>query len=147
MRLITTVAIGMALLASVPEIHAQGNGRGRGRGHNKDGEENQTTAAAYASIGTGDARVIREWFSQPANLNGLPPGLAKKEQLPPGLQKQLVRNGQLPPGLQKKIQPLPPVLERRLTPLPEGSKRFFLNGSVVLLDQQRNVILDIVAAF
>jgi hypothetical protein len=145
MRMITAVWIGIALLAGVPETHAQGNGRGRG--HNKDVQENQTTAAANASIGTGDARLMREWFSQPANLKGLPPGLAKKEQLPPGLQKQLARNGQLPPGLQKKIQPLPPVLERQLTPLPEGSKRFVLNGSVVLLDQQRNIILDIVAVF
>ncbi len=59
----------------------------------------------------------------------------------------LVRNGQLPPGLQKKIQPLPPVLERQLTPLPEGTSRFVLNGSIVLLDQRRNFILDIVAAF
>jgi hypothetical protein len=145
MRLITTVCIGIALLAGVPETRAQGNGRGRG--HNKDVQENQTTPAGHASIGTGDARVIREWFSQPANLNGLPPGLAKKEQLPPGLQRQLVRNGQLPPGLQKKIQPLPPVLERQLTAVPEGTKRFVLNGSIVLLNQQSNVILDIVAAF
>ena len=143
MRLITTVCIGVALVAGVPDIHAQGNGRGRG--HNKEAEENQPSV--QASIGTGDARVIREWFSQPANLRGLPPGLAKKEQLPPGLQKQLVRNGQLPPGLQKKIQPVPPVLEGRLTPLPEGTKRFILNGSIVLLDQRRNLILDIVAAF
>lgn len=128
MRLITTVCIGVALVVGVPEIHAQGNGRGRG--HNKGAQEN--AAAVQASIGTNDARLIREWFSQPANLQGLPPGLAKKERLPPGLQKQLVRNGQLPPGLQKKIQPLPPVLERQLTPLP---------------DQRRNLILDIVAAF
>src|SRR5574341_1561384 len=38
---------------------------------------------------------------------GLPPGLAKRERLPPGLQKQLRRNGTLPPGLQKKLEPLP----------------------------------------
>ena len=143
MRLITTVCIGVALVAGVPEIHAQGNGRGRG--HNKGAQENQ--AAVQVSIGTNDARLIREWFSQPANLQGLPPGLAKKERLPPGLQKQLVRNGQLPPGLQKKIQPLPPVLERQLTPLPDDTRRFILNGSIVLMDQRRNLILDIVAAF
>jgi hypothetical protein len=144
MRLITTVRIGVALAAGISVIQAQGNGRGRG--HSSDVQENQTTAGAHVSIGTSDARVIRDWFSQPANLKELPPGLAQKEQLPSGLQKQLARNGQLPTGLQKRIQPLPPALARQLTPLPEGTSRFILNGSVVLLDQRRNFIIDIVAA-
>ncbi len=34
---------------------------------------------------------------------GLPPGLAKREQLPPGLQKHVRERGSLPPGLQKKV--------------------------------------------
>jgi hypothetical protein len=34
---------------------------------------------------------------------GLPPGLAKRSQLPPGLAKQLRETGQLPPGLQKRL--------------------------------------------
>jgi hypothetical protein len=77
----------------------------------------------------------------------LPPGLAKRETLPPGLQRQLVRNGELPPGLQKKIQPLPRDLEVRLTPLPEGRRRVFISGSVILLDERKNLILDLVAVF
>jgi hypothetical protein len=77
----------------------------------------------------------------------LPPGLAKRETLPPGLQRQLVRNGQLPPGLEKKIQPLPPALEVHLAPLPEGRKRVFIGGSVILLDERKNLILDLVAVF
>jgi hypothetical protein len=77
----------------------------------------------------------------------LPPGLAKKERLPPGLQKQLARNGQLPPGLQKKLQPLPPTLEARLTRLPEGRRRVIISGSVVLLDQRNNIILDMIGVF
>ena len=36
---------------------------------------------------------------------GLPPGLAKRDQLPPGLQKHLWKHGSLPPGLQKKVGP------------------------------------------
>src|SRR5215467_2247564 len=139
MRLITGLFITL-VLAAPPSVTAQG----RGRGHQA---ESDVAVAVNVSIGRNDEHIIREWFSQPDNMRGLPPGLAKKEQLPPGLQKQLARNGQLPPGLQKKIQPLPPALEERLTPLPSGTKRFVLNGSVVLLDQHRNLILDIVAAF
>jgi hypothetical protein len=80
-------------------------------------------------------------------MRGLPPGLAKKEHLPPGLQKQLARNGQLPPGLQKKIQPLPPTLEARLTRLPVGTRRVIISGSVILLDERKNLILDMVGVF
>ena len=39
---------------------------------------------------------------------GLPPGLAKRDHLPPGLQKHLDRRGTLPPGLAKRD--LPPDL-------------------------------------
>ena len=34
---------------------------------------------------------------------GLPPGLAKRDELPPGLQKHVRERGSLPPGLQKKV--------------------------------------------
>ena len=35
---------------------------------------------------------------------GLPPGLAKRDRLPPGLEKHLLKHGSLPPGLQKKLE-------------------------------------------
>jgi len=140
----------LVLAVATPRLTAQGNGKGKhsqvGVGE-QDQNDRKTTVAVSVSIGRNDERIIREWFSQPANMRGLPPGLAKKEQLPPGLQKHLARNGQLPPGLQKKIQPMPPILEARLTPLPEGKRRIIINGSVILLDQQNNLILDMIAVF
>jgi hypothetical protein len=59
----------------------------------------------------------------------------------------LVRNGQLPPGLQSKIHPVPPALEVKVGPLPEGRRRIILNGSIILLDERKNLILDLVAVF
>ncbi len=47
-------------------------------------------------------------WSQPPGYyggRGLPPGLAKRDRLPPGLEKHLLKHGSLPPGLQKKIDP------------------------------------------
>jgi len=44
----------------------------------------------------------------------LPPGLAKKDHLPPGLEGQLQRNGTLRPGLQERVQPLPHSCADRL---------------------------------
>jgi hypothetical protein len=127
----------LVLAAGTREINAQGRYKG----------DRETSVAVSVSIGKTDERIIREWFAQPSNVRGLPPGLAKKERLPPGLQKQLARNGQLPPGLQKKLQPLPPTLEARLTRLPEGRRRVIISGSVVLLDQRNNIILDMIGVF
>lgn len=144
----------LALLSTTPAANAQGRGKGK-QNHNDGGEQavqndrntGSSTVSVDVSIGKGDQRVIHDWFSRAADKGVLPPGLAKKEQLPPGLQKQLARNGQLPPGLQKRVQPLPPALEARLTRLPEGRKRVILNGSVILLDERKNLILDMMAVF
>ena len=81
---------------------------------------------------------------KPDNLKGLPPGLAKREELPPGLQKQLAKNGKLPPGLEKKIEPLPRDLEIRLPRLPDGRRRIVIAGNVILLEERTAMIVDIV---
>ena len=73
---------------------------------------------------------------------GLPPGLAKKEQLPPGLQKQLARNGTLPPGLAKRE--LPADLESRLPPVPAGMERVIADTHVVLVEKASGIIRDII---
>lgn len=54
---------------------------------------------------TQERTVIKNWFTNPQNLKGLPPGLAKREKLPPGLERQLKERGTLPPGLQRRFSP------------------------------------------
>jgi hypothetical protein len=78
------------------------------------------------------------------NRSGLPPGLAKKEKLPPGLEKQLREKGTLPPGLQKKVQPLPASLERDLRRLPTGYRRVVIAGNVILMNEKTALIYDII---
>lgn len=73
---------------------------------------------------------------------GLPPGLAKKDHLPPGLQKQLVRKGHLPPGLEKRA--LPHELSTKLPPVPKGLERVVVGNDVVLMDKKTQLILDII---
>ena len=86
--------------------------------------------------------LVRDWFR--TNRSGLPPGLAKRDRLPPGLERQLRERGKLPPGLQKKIQPLPPELERRMRILPTGYRRVVIGGNVILMNEKTAVIYDIV---
>jgi len=89
-----------------------------------------------------DVNTIRAWFH--VNRAGLPPGLAKRDELPPGLQRHLEKNGQLPPGLQKKIQPLPIDLEVHLPRLPRGYKRVVIGGHVILIEERRATVVDII---
>jgi hypothetical protein len=88
-----------------------------------------------------DRRVIHDYYG--SHYSNLPPGLAKRGgDLPPGLEKQLRRNGTLPPGLQKRVEPLPHDLEMRLPPLPERSRRVTIGGRIMILDDH-NSILDV----
>jgi hypothetical protein len=88
-----------------------------------------------------DRDEMRDW--QDEHHGHLPPGLAKRDQLPPGLERQLVVRGTLPPGLQKKIRPCPEDLERRLPPPPPDCAHVVIGGHVVLMNRRTNVVLDI----
>jgi Ni/Co efflux regulator RcnB len=72
--------------------------------------------------------------------NGLPPGLAKREQLPPGLEKQLERNGHLPPGLEARA--LPDDLLYQLRPRPTGYEFRQVDNKVLLIQSATNLVLD-----
>ena len=62
--------------------------------------------------------------------------------LPPGLQKQLEKNGTLPPGLAKRE--LPPGLQKKLGDLPPGLERIIAGDDVVLLEKATGKILDVI---
>lgn len=72
----------------------------------------------------------------------LPPGLAKKHRLPPGLRKHLARHGELPPGL--RAYRLPANLDRRLRRLPTGYLRLRVGTDIILLHERTHLILDVV---
>lgn len=116
---------------------AQGNGK-HGKGHDKHGDDDDQGQYYYNHL---DQEAFHGWYVQ--NENHLPPGLAKKDQLSPGLEKQLVRRGTLPPGLQKRIYPCPEELERRLPPPPLDCANVLIGGHIVLLNRSTNVVVDI----
>ena len=72
----------------------------------------------------------------------IPPGLAKKQELPPGLQKHIVKHGELPPGLQGRRLPLD--LEGGLSRLPTVYIRLRVGGDIVLMNEKTRVVFDVV---
>jgi len=97
------------------------------------------------SINERDRVLIREYYGQPRQSKGLPPGLAKKGKLPPGIQKQLVRQQQLPASVEYRY--LPRELERRLTRVPDGYARVVIGGSLALINERTRVVFDVMHGF
>jgi len=86
--------------------------------------------------------IVTDWFR--TGRGDLPPGLAKRDRLPPGLEKHLRERGSLPPGLQKRMQPLPFELERQLHRLPTGYRRVVIGRNVILMNEETSVVYDII---
>jgi hypothetical protein len=71
----------------------------------------------------------------------IPPGIAKKGSLPPGIYKQLVRNGQIPPEVH--YQPLPPDLIVQLPPLQPAYQYVIVDDRVLLIQAATRAIMDV----
>jgi hypothetical protein len=133
---------GFVLLLVLGESFLVAQKPGKGP-HKTAGEKVREVLPAGEPVFTEHERVlVRDYFRQ--HQSGLPPGLAKRDRLPPGLEKQLRERGHLPPGLQKKIQSLPMGLERELGALPAGYRRVLIGGNVVLMNEKTAVIYDII---
>ena len=105
--------------------------------------EDEDTAIAVR-ISSRDRETIRNYYRQTQHKKNKqpPPGLAKKGgALPPGLAKRDV----LPKGLQERA--LPGDLERKLSRLPEGYIRVIVGADVVLMKSRNRVIIDIYRNF
>jgi len=71
----------------------------------------------------------------------MPPGLAKRDELPPGLARQLTERGTLPPGLAKRD--LPADLAGKL-PKRGKTSRVIVDDDVVLIDNATERVLDVI---
>jgi hypothetical protein len=107
-------------------LAAKQKGRGRGRGDEKRDRFEQN-----------DVRVIVEYY----RIHD------KGHKMPPGLVKQLRRNGHLPPGLEKKLVPFPVEVERRLPPCPYGMRRGLIDGVAVMFNVRTGIVVDFAAVF
>jgi hypothetical protein len=131
--LMVVAAIGMLVASATAK---QGKGQGKGKGHDK-----HATKAAVVVFAPADRSFVTNYY----RTNGLPPGLAKKSDLPPGLEKQLRRNGRLPPGLEKKLVPFPAAIEARLPPCPPDVHRGFMSGVAVMYNSRTGLVIDAMA--
>jgi Ni/Co efflux regulator RcnB len=143
----------IAILALSTSVALAQEGHGYGRGHDKHGnedEDNDNDRKGYKEHGhkghgrgydDRDHETMHGWYQD--HRGNLPPGLAKKDRLPPGLEQQLELRGTLPPGLRRRIYAVPVDLERELPPPPPNCEHVFIGGHVVLLNRRTFVVVDV----
>lgn len=138
-----TIAVSLALAFAAASSPAfAGNGKGN---HNPQ-KQNDVGINLEVDVHYGKAvftvkeqRIVREYFR--TERGNLPAGLAKKQSLPPGLQKQLRKTGHLPPGLEKRR--MPSDLEARLPKYYGPYERTIVGNDLILLDPKTGLILDV----
>lgn len=143
----------LTLALSTTIAVAQGNGHGHG--HDRDDDDHAYDRRDDHDHGHGRGhdhvnghghyrdhdREIHDWYR--AHYNHLPPGLAKRDRLPPGLERQLIVNGTLPPGLRGRMQPCPHELEAMLPPPPPNYVHVVIGGNLVMYNRVSMQIGDV----
>ena len=148
-RMLVTFVVIAGFSVTVP-LGAADQGRGRGQAkkaekaekaekHGK-AEKKDDKAKVVVVDRDGHVRVIREY----ARAGSLPPGLAKRESLPPGLREQLRERGVLPPGLQKRLVPVPAPLVVRLPAVPSYYRRYFIGDDLIVVDTRTNRLVTVI---
>lgn len=151
-RACTTALLGLSLSATIAA--AQGNGHGHDK-HDRDDDNERRYDRDDRDHGHGNGHNkghghdrytdrdgdIRGWYR--THYNHLPPGLAKRDRLPPGLERQLIVRGTLPPGLRGRMQPCPRELEVMLPPPPPNYVHVVIGGNLVLYNRANFQIADV----
>jgi hypothetical protein len=127
----------------------KGKNKGKG-GKGKKGDDETIIAEIVDDDDSGGGKSKKKGKGKVKTASGgggkgksgeMPQGLAKRDELPPGLAMQLERNGKLPPGLAKRD--LPSDLDDLLPRRRGGLERLIVEEDVVLIDRETGTIMDI----
>ena len=129
-----------------------GHGHGQAKGHEKRDHEadrgNDNRGGRDRARENGNRghyrdhdRELHDWYR--GHEGHLPPGLAKRDALPPGLERQLVVRGTLPLGLQRRMHPCPREVEQYLPPAPTGYMHTVIGGNIALVNRRTFLVLDV----
>ncbi|MCH6588239.1 MAG: hypothetical protein IH805_07995, partial [Proteobacteria bacterium] len=115
MRSLLALLFAVPLLLGAPAlVDAAGKNKGKAgqvptvtKGKNQGQSGDVDTDRLLGTVISAVERALIGDYIKKAKVKhkGLPPGLAKRQHLPPGLQKHIARTGRLPPGLEKRRLP------------------------------------------
>ena len=140
---------GATAVAATASIDAQGNKQGGKAAKDKDKDKDNKgkakngrddTTAVVVVDRDGHYRVVREYVTR----GNLPPGLAKRRTLPPGLSQQLRERGTLPPGLRDYYTPVPADWNPRFPAIPTYYQRYFVGSHLIIIDTRDNTLVSLI---
>ena len=149
--------LSLALSTTITVAQERGHGHGHEK-HDRDDDDDHDRDHGDRDHGDGDhghrdhdrghyaysnhdRDEMRGWYRE--HYEHLPPGLAGRDRLPPGLERQLVVRGTLPLGLRRKMQRCPEDMEYRLPPPPPDCEHVLIGGHVVLLNRTTFLVVDV----
>lgn len=159
---IAILSLGLSATIAVAQGHGHGHDRDDDRDEHGHGRDHEDHGRGHEEHGRGHEehgwdrnhgyhehdRDIHDWYR--AHYNHLPPGLAKRDRLPPGWDRRIVVNGVLPVEIRGRMQPCPHELEVMLPPPPPHYAHVFIGGNLVLVNRvsfQVGDVLHFDAAF
>jgi hypothetical protein len=107
---------------------------------NKKGNGSDADTVVIVVDRDGHTRVVREYVTR----GNLPPGLAKRRTLPPGLRQQLVERGTLPPGLREYYTPVPAEWNGRFPAVPVYYTRYFVGRDLIIVDTRNDTLVSLI---
>lgn len=150
------LSLALSTTIAVAQDHGHGHDDDRdehGRAHEDHGRDHEDHGRAHEDHGRDEHawdhghgyhdhdRDIHDWYR--AHYAHLPPGLAKRDRLPPGLERKLIVHGYLPVDLRERMQPCPHELEVMLPPPAPGYAHYFIGGNLVLVNRASFQVGDV----
>jgi hypothetical protein len=111
-----------------------------GHGHGRHGDRDDDDRGEYR-YSDRDRDVMRGWYHE--HHGHLPPGLAKKDRLPPGWERKLVVHHVIDYQMREYMRPCPEELERRLPPPPPECEHTVIGTHIVLVYRRTNIVVDV----
>ena len=136
-------AAAVTTLAATAPANAQGKQKAakphKEKNKEKQGHDSDANIVVVVDR-DGHSRVVREYVTR----GNLPPGLAKRRTLPPGLRQQLREKGALPPGLRDYYTPVPADWNGRFPAIPVYYSRYFVGRDLIIIDTRNNTLVSLI---
>lgn len=136
-----SMLLAVLALALAPAAMAD---KDKGKGKHKDkGHAAEHAPKGGKNFSGGERDEIRDYFeSNPAARQQLPPGLAKKNKIPPGWQKKIGVGQRIPDDIWAFRVPLPPEIVVKLPPPPPGVIHVRIQDRVLKVIEKTHEVLD-----
>ena len=148
MKKVSVALTVLALVFAVPAIAGPDKGKGKGRGEGPPAAERSTGDSRKGKPGKrefsrSERDEIHAYFSaNPGAREQLPPGLAKKNKIPPGWQKKIARGERIPDDVWAYRVLLPHEILVRLPPPPTGVIHVRIQDHVLKVVEKTHEVLD-----